>query len=99
MANLKKAAIVAALAAMLGSCRTPEPKTATAGLQTLEKQVSLQIAHARLGRTKSDPSANRRLDEAERAAAVGEDALRSGDWKHAEEAFRHAQEIVRTLPD
>jgi hypothetical protein len=69
-----------------------------ADLRRLERQVSLEIAHAR-GIGPTDPASFKRLQEAERYDLKGEQALASGDYKTAEDNFLRAQTLIRQLGD
>lgn len=87
-------ALVAAL--QLGGCRASSPAPALpAGLARLEREVSLQIAHARA----LNLNAGQRnvLAQAQRMAAAGEQAIAAGDYQRADQDFLRAKLTVRRL--
>jgi|SRR5271168_2636391 len=67
-------------------------------LVELERQVSLELAHAR-DNGPTDESKRRQLFDARQLEQKGEDAIKSGDYKSAEDSLLHARVILRQLTD
>jgi hypothetical protein len=90
-------AAIAALAAIVGThpamCASPSPE-----LVNLEREVSLELAHAR-DSGPTDPDKRKQLFAASQLEQKGEDAIKSGDYKSAEDSLLHARVILRRLSD
>ncbi len=90
-------AAIAALTAMVETCpamaASPSPE-----LVTLERQVSLQLAHVR-DSGPTDPGKRKQLFDASQLELKGEAAIKSGDYKSAEDSLLKAQAILRPLSD
>jgi hypothetical protein len=68
-------------------------------LVELERQVSLELAHVR-DSGPTDPVKRKRLSDANDLEQKGEAAIKSGDYKSAEDSLLQAREILRRLrPD
>ena len=76
-----------------GLAQTPAPPSS---LVTLEKEVSLKIAHVRI-EGPANAAALKQLTEAERVAAQGEKAMAAGDYRGAEQDFLRANVIITVL--
>jgi hypothetical protein len=69
-----------------------------ADLVKLERQVSLELAHVRdIGPT--DENKRKQLFNARELEQKGEDAIKSGDYKSAEDSLLQAHVILRQLSD
>jgi hypothetical protein len=69
-----------------------------ADLVKLERQVSLELAHVRdIGPT--DDTKRKQLLNARQLDQKGEDAIKSGDYKSAEDNLLQAHAILRQLSD
>jgi|SRR5271169_1560789 len=90
-------AAIAALAAIVDTwpamAASPSPD-----LATLERQVSLQLAHVR-DSGPTDPAKRKQLFDASQFEQQGEAAIKAGDYKSAEDSLLKAQAILRQLPD
>jgi hypothetical protein len=90
-----------AIAAIVASAFGSVPAIAgspPADLVKLERQVSLELAHVRdVGPT--DDSKRKQLLNARQLDQKGEDAIKSGDYKSAEDSLLQAQVILRQLSD
>ena len=88
-------AVVAASAALFGplpaSAASPSPE-----LVKLEREVSLELAHVR-DSGPTDPVKRKQLFDANRLDQQGEAALKSGDYKSAEDSLLQARVILRQL--
>ena len=67
-------------------------------LVKLEKLVSLELAHVR-DKGPTDPARRKMLFEARQLDQQGEDALKAGDYKSAEDSLLKARVILRQLAD
>ncbi len=67
-------------------------------LVKLERQVSLELAHVR-DNGPTDDTRRRQLFEAKQLEQKGEDAIKSGDYKSAEDSLLHARVLLRQLTD
>ena len=97
---MKCARLFAALAALAilvadfpASAASPSPE-----LVNLERQVSLELAHVRDGGP-TDPAKRKQLFDASQLEQKGEAAIKSGDYKSAEDNLLHARTILRQLSD
>jgi hypothetical protein len=90
-------AAIAALATSVGSspamAASPSPE-----LVTLEREVSLELAHVR-DSGPTDPVKRKQLFDASQLEQKGEAAIKSGDYKSAEDSLLQAQAILRQLSD
>ena len=90
-------AATAALATLVGaypaSAASPPPD-----LVELERQVSLELAHVR-DSGPTDPVKRKQLFDANRLEQEGEAAIKSGDYKSAEDSLLRARTILRQLSD
>ena len=67
-------------------------------LVNLERQVSLELAHVR-DSGPTDPAKRKQLFDANRLEQKGEAAIKSGDYKSAEDSLLQARTILRRLSD
>jgi hypothetical protein len=67
-------------------------------LVTLERQVSLELAHVR-DNGPTDPVKRKQLFDASQLDQKGEAAIKSGDYKSAEDSLNQARAILRKLSD
>ena len=65
-------------------------------LVKLERQVSLELAHVR-DSGPTDPAKRQQLFEANQLEQKGEAAIKSGDYKSAEDSLLQARVILRQL--
>ena len=65
-------------------------------LINLERQVSLKMAHVR-DSGPTDPAKRKQLFDASQLEQKGEAAIKSGDYKSAEDSLLKAREILRHL--
>lgn len=90
-------AAIAALAIFVegssASAASPSPE-----LVRLEREVSLELAHVRDGGP-TDPNQRKQLFEASNLEQKGEAAIKSGDYKSAEDSLLQARAILRQLSD
>jgi hypothetical protein len=88
-------AAIAALATLVDAwpamSASPSPE-----LVNLERQVSLQLAHVR-DDGPTDPAKRKQLFDASQLDQKGEAALKSGDYKSAEDSLLQARAILRQL--
>jgi hypothetical protein len=88
---------LAALAIFAGVSRaraaSPSPE-----LVNLERQVSLELAHVR-DSGPTDPDKRKQLFDASNLEQKGEAAIKSGDYKSAEDSLLRARAILRQLTD
>jgi hypothetical protein len=75
------------------SAASPPPE-----LVNLERQVSLELAHVR-DSGPTDPEKRKQLFDASNLEQKGEAAIKSGDYKSAEESLRQARAILRQLSE
>jgi hypothetical protein len=76
-----------------GLAQTSAPPSS---LVTLEKEVSLKIAHVRI-KGPTNAADLKQLTEAERVAAQGEKAMAAGDYRGAEQDFLRANVIITVI--
>jgi hypothetical protein len=90
-------AAIAALATLAVSrpaiAASPSPE-----LVNLERQVSLELAHVR-DSGPTDPAQRKQLFEASQLEQKGEAAIKSGDYKSAEDSLLKAQAILREFSE
>ena len=90
-------AAIAALAIFVDASRaraaSPSPE-----LVNLERQVSLELAHVR-DSGPTDPDKRKQLFDASNLEQKGEAAIKSGDYKSAEDSLLQARTILRQLSD
>jgi hypothetical protein len=90
-------AAIAALAILFGGppamAASPSPE-----LVNLERQVSLELAHVR-DSGPTDPAQRKQLFEASQMEQKGEAAIKSGDYKSAEDSLLKAQAILRQFSE
>lgn len=90
-------AAIVALAIMAGAgpvpAASPPPE-----LVTLERQVSLELAHVR-DNGPTDPVKRQQLFDASQLEQKGEAAIKSGDYKSAEDSLEKARTILQQLSD
>src|SRR5579863_10536920 len=90
-------AVVAASAALFGplpaSAASPSPE-----LVKLEREVSLELAHVR-DSGPTDPAKRKQLFDASELEQKGEAAIKSGDYKSAEDSLLKARDLLRQLSD
>ena len=67
-------------------------------LANLERQVSLELAHVR-DSGPTDPDKRKQLFDASNLEQKGEAAIKSGDYKSAEDSLLQARTILRQLSD
>src|SRR6266481_9638014 len=67
-------------------------------LVNLERQVSLELAHVR-DSGPTDPAKRKQLFDASQLEQRGEAAIKSGDYKSAEDSLLQARAILRQLSD
>jgi hypothetical protein len=96
----KSARLFAALATLAilvevsrASAASPSPE-----LVNLERQVSLELAHVR-DSGPTDPEKRKQLFDASTLEQEGEAAIKSGDYKSAEDSLLQARTILRHLSD
>jgi len=93
--------LVALLAAIAPAVCTPDPVLAGSpppDLVKLERQVSLELAHVR-DNGPTDDSKRKQLFNARQLEQKGEEAIKSGDYKSAEDSLLQARVILRQLTD
>ncbi len=93
--------LIAAMAAIATSVARPDPLIAGSPppeLVKLERQVSLELAHAR-DSGPIDDSKRKQLFNARQLEQKGEDAIKSGDYRSAEDSLLQARVILRQLVD
>jgi hypothetical protein len=90
-------AAIAALAILVHTrlvmSASPSPE-----LVNLEREVSLQLAHVR-DNGPTDPAKRKQLFDASQLDQKGEAAIKSGDYKSAEDSLLQARAILRQLSD
>jgi len=67
-------------------------------LTTLERQVSLKIAHVRI-KGPTNAADLKQLGEAQRAQFAGEQAIAAGDYKKAEQDFLRANVLISAISE
>jgi hypothetical protein len=67
-------------------------------LVNLERQVSLELAHVR-DSGPTDPARRKQLFDASQLEQKGEAAIKSGDYKSAEDRLLKAQSILRQFSE
>ncbi len=85
--------IALALPALVAIAQT---KTPPAELTTLERQVSLKIAHVRI-KGPTNAADLKQLGQAQRAQFEGEQAIKAGDYEKAERAFLRANVLISAI--
>jgi hypothetical protein len=75
----------------IGASPSPE-------LVTLERQVSLELAHVR-DSGPTDPAQRKQLFDASQLEQRGEAAIKSGDYKSAEDSLLKSQAILRQFSE
>jgi hypothetical protein len=73
-----------------------QTKAPPAELTALERQVSLKIAHVRI-KGPTNLADLKQLGQAQRAQFEGEQAIKAGDYKKAEQAFLRANVLISTV--
>jgi hypothetical protein len=86
-------AITVALSCVTVFAASPPPD-----LVKLEKLVSLELAHAR-DKGPTDPAKRKLLSDAKQLDQDGENAIKAGDYKAAEEHLLKARVLLRQLKD
>ena len=90
-------AAIAALAILFGGpsafAASPSPE-----LVNLERQVSLELAHVR-DSGPTEPAQRKQLFEASQLEQKGEAAIKSGDYKSAEDSLLRARAILRQFSE
>jgi len=81
-----------------GAIKKPTEREYVFVLVDLERQVSLELAHVR-DSGPTDPAKRKQLFDASQLEQKGEAAIKSGDYKSAEDSLLQAQVILRGLPD
>ncbi len=90
--------VVGALIALL-TLSTPllaQSKEPPAELTTLERQVSLKIAHVKI-KGPTNAADLKQLGQAQHAQFDGEKAIAAGDYKKAEEDFLRANVLISAI--
>jgi hypothetical protein len=95
-----RAGLIAAIAAFAvfvevyrAIAASPSPE-----LVNLERQVSLELAHVR-DSGPTEPDKRKQLFDASNLEQKGEAAIKSGDYKSAEDSLLQARAILRQLSD
>src|ERR1700730_13610673 len=98
---MKKAArllaAIAVLAILVGG-RSAMAASPSPELVSLERQVSLELAHVR-DSGPTDPAKRKQLFDASQLEQKGEAAIESGDYKSAEDSLLKAQAILRQFSE
>ncbi|HEV3112693.1 MAG TPA: hypothetical protein VGY99_19585 [Candidatus Binataceae bacterium] len=87
--------MVLTVLAGLALAQTPAPP---AELTTLERQVSLKIAHVRI-KGPTNAADLKQLSQAQRVQLEGEKAIASGDFKQAEQDFLRANVLISSISE
>ena len=98
---MKKPARLLAAIASFATLAGAWPATAASpppDLVNLERQVSLELAHVR-DSGPTDPVKRQQLFDASRLEQNGEAAIKSGDYRSAEDSLLKARTILRQLSD
>lgn len=90
-------AAIAALA-IFADCRQAIAASPPPELVKLERVVSLELAHVR-DSGPTDPAKRKQLFDASQLEQKGEAAIKSGDYKSAEDSLLRARVILRELSD
>jgi hypothetical protein len=93
--------LLLAIAAIAATSLRPLPAIAGSpppDLVKLERLVSLELAHVR-DNGPTDDSKRKQLFDARQLEQKGEDAIKSGDYKSAEDNLLKARVILRQLSD
>jgi hypothetical protein len=90
-------ATIAALA-IFGEVSRATAASPSPELVNLERQVSLELAHVR-DSGPTDPAQRKQLFEASQLEQKGEAAIKSGDYKSAEDSLLRAQAVLRQLSE
>jgi hypothetical protein len=90
-------AAIAAFVALAYACPVPA-ESPPPELVSLERQVSLQLAHVR-DNGPTDPVKRQQLFDANQLEQKAEAQIKSGDYKSAEDSLQKAQTILRQLSD
>jgi hypothetical protein len=93
--------LIAAMTAIAAAIAGPDPLHAGSpppDLVDLERQVSLELAHVR-DNGPVDEAKRRQLFEARQLEQKGEDQIKSGDYKSAEDSLLRARVMLRQLSD
>jgi hypothetical protein len=93
-----RARLFAAIAAAIIDTGPAMAASPSPELVNLERQVSLQLAHVR-DSGPTDPARRKQLFDASQLEQKGEAAIKSGDYKSAEDSLLKARAILRQLPD
>ncbi len=101
--RIKSHIMASAVGAMISLLTLSEPllaqsKEPPAELTTLERQVSLKIAHVRI-KGPTNATDLKQLGQAQRAQFDGEKAIAAGDYKKAEQDFLRANVLVSAIGD
>jgi len=89
-------AAIAAIATFVGNVQAPLAASPPPELVRLERQVSLELAHVR-DSGPTDPVKRKQLFDANQLEQKGEAAIKSGDYKSAEDSLLRARVILRQL--
>lgn len=90
-------AAIVAFAVLAEACPVPAASPPPE-LISLERQVSLQLAHVR-DNGPTDPVKRQQLFDANQLEQKGEAQIKSGDYKSAEDSLQKASTILRQLSD
>lgn len=96
--SLKSLVATAAIAATIAGADTLIAGSPPADLVKLERLVSLELAHIR-DNGPIDDARRKKLFNAKQLEQKGEDAIKSGDYKSAENSLLQARVILRQLAD
>jgi hypothetical protein len=96
----KGARLFAAIAALAIFAEVSRAMASSPSLElvNLERQVSLELAHVR-DSGPTDPAQRKQLFEASQLEQKGEAAIKSGDYKSAEDSLLKAQAILREFSE
>jgi hypothetical protein len=90
-------AAIGAFAVLAVTCPAPAASPPPE-LVSLERQVSLQLAHVR-DSGPTDPAKRQQLFDANQLEQKGEAQIKTGDYKSAEDSLQKASTILRQLSD
>jgi hypothetical protein len=96
--SLKVLAALTAIAIAIGKPRSLLAGSPPPELVKLERLVSLELAHVR-DNGPIDDTKRKKLFTAKQLEQKGEDAIKSGDYKSAEDSLLQARVILRQLTD
>jgi hypothetical protein len=96
--SLKMLAAIAAIAATIARAGAVNAGSPPADLVKLEKLVSLELAHVR-DSGPVDDAKRKKLFTAKQLQQKGEDEIKSGDYKSAEDSLLQARVILRQLAE